>query len=447
MIAVLAILFTCAACQSGNTAEGVIKPETKEIPELNIILMPSMRGWVEQDYFADYRKNFEKQFGVKIHYDVLEDEDSSKKLMTKLSVQNGPEIVVADYSVDPLIKNSAVVDLKGKVENVDKMYSSFRENAVYYVPIGINVWPTILRKEMLDELQIPAPDFSWTKEDYYSIYDKWATKAERMFTRHELIDIYRRYIHEQQIFDYQNKRAHINTENMKIALKNIRKEIYSGRYMLNESYSYENYYNMFCEIASQEFNDDKTLAKSDEYICQSFSNIEEGSNVNMLLPQDVDLKALSKSIVRPYYAEDDIQLWSLGLSVNKNGANLELAYEFVNGLLSDEVQMDMIESENEMLDRVWLYPISSNIESKINDMEKQKGYSEEALQLKQYVLQKIKNGEYELIALRDRKKEEQYWMLREDLLPFIFADKEYSDAELTKELQKLEDKYNIYLSE
>ena len=47
----------------------------------------------------------------------------------------------------------------------------------------------------------------------------------------------------------------------------------------------------------------------------------------------------------------------------------------------------------------------------------------------------------------DQREQNYYWMLYEDLLKYIFADKPYTAAELSMELQKLEDKYNILLTE
>lgn len=38
-------------------------------------------------------------------------------------------------------------------------------------------------------------------------------------------------------------------------------------------------------------------------------------------------------------------------------------------------------------------------------------------------------------------------MLHKDLMKLIFSEDEYSDEELSKELQRLEDKYNMWLNE
>lgn len=451
-ILLLLLLIFNTACQGsvGSNATGeVLKPDSKGMPELNIIMMPGMENWEKQGYFADYKKDFEQKFGVKINYIRIKSfEEGSKELMTKLSVPDGPELVLDTFdTVRRMIDAGAAVDLSSKVPNIDKLYSSLKAKEVYYVPFAINAFPMILRKEMLDELHIPIPELSWTQADYYSIYDKWTAESKRIFTREEFYNILNRVLDEQQIFDYENKKVHVNTAYMKSALNNIIEEIYSGKYKLKDNYSYKNYYNMLGEPTSEEYKTDFTLSRSDGYADQNFESKKDDGNFNMLLPKDTDLAVANKLIIRPPYSEEKIILWSLGFLVNKNGANKELAYEFINGLLSDEVQMNMIAPVDENNEHIKLYPVNHELEEKISEHEKQKGYSHEAIQLKQFVLQKLKNGECEIMALQDYKKGEYYLMLRKDLLPFIFSDRKYSDAELSKELQKVEDKYNIFLSE
>ncbi len=451
-ILLLLLLIFNTACQRpvGSNATGeVLKPDSKGMPELNIIMMPGMENWEKQGYFADYKKDFEQKFGVKINYIRIKSlEEGSKELMTKLSVPDGPELVLDAYdTVRRMIDAGAAVDLSGKVSNLDKLYSSLRAKEVYYVPFGINAFSMILRKEMLDELHVSIPGLSWTQEDYYSIYDKWTSESKRIFTREEFYNILNRVLDEEQIFDYENKKVHVNTAYMKSALNNISEEIHSGKYKLKDNYTYKNYYNMLGEPTSEEYKTDFSLSRTDVYADQNFESKKDDGNFNMLLPKDTDLAAANKLIIRPPYSEEKIILWSLGFLVNKNGANKELAYEFINGLLSDEVQMNIIAPVDENNEHIKLYPVNGEIEEKISEHEKQKGYSDEAIQLKQFVLQKLKNGECEIMALQDYKKGEYYFMLRKDLLPFIFSDRKYSDVELSKELQKVEDKYNIFLSE
>ncbi|MDF2593328.1 MAG: hypothetical protein K0S75_2794, partial [Clostridia bacterium] len=262
-----------------------------------------------------------------------------------------------------------------------------------------------------------------------------------MFTTFEFNETNYRYLRELELFDYRNKKANINTTELKNALERIRGEIFSGNYILDKNYTYKNYYNMLFEYTSREYEEDMEMRLSTGYEEQSLRSRGDESGINLLYAKDFDSR-LGKIVVLPKSIYKDDSLWSLGLMINRNGANLELAYEYVNGLLSDEIQLEMYEGEES-----GIYPVNKAIESKIADIEKKEGYREETLQLKEFIIGRIKKGEFQLGALRDMKDHDLYWMLIRDLVKYIFTDKPYSDAELSVELQKLEDKYNIILSE
>jgi spermidine/putrescine-binding protein len=441
-------LISITACQSTNTINSngnkVVKPGETELPELTILVTPNMRNWMKKDCFFNYQRQFEKQYGVTVNYEVYggDYESNVGELMTKLITKDGPELIIDDWgNVHSLIVQGAVVNARDKVSNISKAYDSLVDSEAYYIPLGIGYQPVVLRKDMLEALQLPIPNLSWTAGDYYIMRDKWLEQSNRMFTTFEFNETNYRYLRELELFDYRNKKANINTTELKNALERIRGEIFSGNYILDKNYTYKNYYNMLFEYTSREYEEDMEMRLSTGYEEQSLRSRGDESGINLLYAKDFDSR-LGKIVVLPKSIYKDDSLWSLGLMINRNGANLELAYEYVNGLLSDEIQLEMYEGEES-----GIYPVNKAIESKIADIEKKEGYREETLQLKEFIIGRIKKGEFQLGALRDMKDHDLYWMLIRDLVKYIFTDKPYSDAELSVELQKLEDKYNIILSE
>ena len=448
IVLILSLLITITACQGirakTSAGAGVVKPGENKLPEITILVTANIANGMKNDYFVSYEKQFEKQYGVKVNYEVYGGfyENDAGELMTKLIIKNGPELIIDDsVNARSLIKQGAVLDVRNKIENISKIYAPLVGSKAYFIPIGISYQPIVLRKDMLEELQLPAPELNWTAEDYYSMRDKWLGQSERIFSSFDLNQTVYKYLRKLELFDFINKKANINTQELKNALSYIKKDIFSGNYILNEDYTYKNYYNMLFEYTSQEFIEDTKLQLSKGYEEQNFRSRRD-ENINMLYARDIDLKRLVRLVVLPDSISEENYLSSLGYMANKNGANLELAYEFVNGLLSDEMQLQMYEYEGSRI-----YPVNKDIESKIADIEKSEGYSEEALQLKKFILDKIKIGEFQLFELRDMKKDDLYWMLIKDILQYIFADKRYTDAQLSTELQKLENKYNIILSE
>ncbi|HYE12657.1 MAG TPA: extracellular solute-binding protein [Patescibacteria group bacterium] len=448
IILVLSLIISITACQNTNTINSngskVVKPGETELPELTILVTPNMRNWMKKDCFDNYERQFEKQYGVTVNYEVYggDYESNVGELMTKLITKDGPELIIDDWNnAHSLIEQGAVANARDKVPNISKMYESLVDSEAYYIPLGIGYQPVVLRKDMLEALQLSTPNLNWTAEDYYIMRDKWLEQSNRMFTTFELNETNSRYLRELELFDYRNKKANINTKELKNALERIRGEIFSGKYILNKNYTYKNYYNMLFEYTSQEYEEDMELRLSTGYNKQSLRSRSDESLINLLYAKDFDSR-LGKIVVLPDSIYKDNLLGSLGIMINRNGANLELAYEYVNGLLSNEIQLEMYEGEES-----GIYPVNKAIESKIADIEKKEGYSEETLQLKEFIIRRIEKGEFQLGALRDMKDHDLYWMLIRDLVKYIFTDKPYSDAELSVELQKLEDKYNIILSE
>ena len=391
IILVLSLLISITACQGINsdkkTTGKVVKPGEVGVPEITILMAANMSAWMKGDYFADYKKQFEKQYGVKVNYETYGGStgEASIELMTKLITKDSPALIIDDSdNVTKLIAQGAVLDIKDKVPNISKLYTSLVGKNTYYIPLGIEMEPIILRKEMLEELHIPLPDVSWTLEEYYDIKDKWLKQSDRIFASHELNEIIYRYIRKLKQFDFQNKRASINTPEMKAALEDIRKDIFSGQYHLNKSYTYKSYYNMGFEATSDEFISNQKLRASKEYSDQHFRSYKDEYSVNLLYAQDIVMKSTRFLQVLPDIIGDDNILWSFGIMVNKNGSNLELAYEYINGLLSDEMQLKMFEEQH--LD---IYPVNEAIESLILDQEKNFDYEEEALQLKGFMLERI----------------------------------------------------------
>lgn len=132
--------------------------------------------------------------------------------------------------------------------------------------------------------------------------------------------------------------------------------------------------------------------------------------------------------------------------VNKNGKNLNLAYAFINGILSNTTQMDIYQSNRINVYQAF-YPVSKEIETDIKTLEPKENLNPAAIKLKEDVLSEIKNEKVQRTSFKNEKEERIFSSWYGDMLQFIFTDKPYTDAELSKALQILEDKYTILLNE
>lgn len=415
---------------------------------------------VDNVYYSNYIKKFRKQYDIAVKVEPIgvgngsdEDiEDFEKKVATKLYAKNGPELIFVLNKAnltESMVRQGVAADLKEKISNIDKIYTSLLDKEIYYIPIGI--FPVSIRynKKLLDELGIEEIGLDMTKEGYYEIHDKWLAKAPRYLTLRDFNYTLGRYLGLDKIYDSANNKITANTPAVKQGIKDIHNEIYN-HYKLDKSYTYENYYNMLYVPDSEEYKKLEKVYFSKECKEQNLWGQIPGKIDNMLYARNINEGLFLDVIMVPDYKNNKLNLSTCGFLINKNGKNLELAYEFVNGLLSNETQLDMFKPGKISQ----FYPINKDIEEEIKKLDSQEKYKEKAVDTRDYLLGLIKNGKCEL-SLRTSgirqtnmdKVSKIHRKFTKDITKFIFADKSYSDEELSEELKRLEDEYNIWLNE
>lgn len=410
--------------------------------------------------FPNYVRRFQEQYNVEVKLETLgtgnmseEDmADFEKKVATSFYASDGPELVFitnATHLVNSMVKQSAVDDANGKISNTGKIYAALLGKKIYYVPIGMAPITEQFNKKMLDELGMREVRPDLTKEGYYEIRDRWLAKAPRILAWRDFNYTLDKYLDQDKIYDSTSNRVTLDTPAVKEALKNIHDEIYNN-YKLDKSYTYKNYYNMLYVPESKEYKNLEKLYFSPGYKTQSLWGQISGENGNMLFARNIQAALLSDVEVIPQYSNGKMSLKTCGFLVNKKGKNLELAYKFIDGLLDNEAQLDMMKPGKIFQ----YYPVNKDIEEEIKNTDFQEKYDEHAIATRDYMLDMIKNGKCELYLDTDgtehgasSKWNGLYDRLTKEMIKLIFADKPYSDAELSGELKKLENELNIWLNE
>jgi hypothetical protein len=472
LLLVAALMVSLTACsqitKKGDTSNDVISPEIKGgQPEINILYYAAKGFILEKDSFLDYTSKFEKQYGVKVNLKAIGDgsgtandlENFEKKVNTYLYAQKGPELIFGNdwqSNITKLINQSTVVDVRDKIPNLKKIYDTLLGQEVFYIPIGIDYSGMVLNKKVLEEMGIKELGTDWAWKDYIELRKKWLTYSKRYFTANEYYNIREEYLRQCRLYDTQNKKATINTLEVKNAIKSIRDEIYNN-FKLNDDYTYENYYNMFYVPTSKEAISEEELRSTVEYKQESLRAVGFGNISSRLYTRQIQDALDNGLVLMPDFKGLDTGLHSCGFLVNKNGNNLELAYEFVNGLLEDETQMEMWQ-----LDRLYqYYPVNKEIEERIRNAEiqenlevtGQKNLDKEVTDIKENALNRIKQGHAYLFVLKNMdntamgEEFQLYERFKKQVTKMIFADIPYSDDELERELKKLEAEYTIWLNE
>lgn len=456
IILALMLVFSLASCSKAKNTEGdgVILPTPKDGKAELTILISSIdyKGLSGNFWFSKYIEKFKQDFGVDIKFEQIETntggmtpeeyDEYLKKVFVKLTAKDGLELVFSHYmNLQALIDQQAVIDLRGKVSNLDKVYDSLLSDKVYYAPLGIDYIGALVNIKALDELGLKAPMMNWTLKDYYNARNKWTLSHKTTFNGYEYLKVFDQFINTESLYKAEENKVVLNSPEVRQKINDLRSYIFGGTYQLPTGYTYENYYNMLYEYNSKERKDSNKIAGN----ILAKGHLDGGGIDNLFRAKNLQERIKGYAVIRePRNMSSDELLDSYGFLVNKNGKHLDLAYEFINGLLSDENQMAMFQYEDMNYPH---YPVNKDIEADILKLEAEAGLDPRAIQVKSIVLQDLKAGKCRLWTNANINIYRLFDMIDKDLTKFILADEPYSDELLQAELKKLEDKYNIYLNE
>ncbi|MDF2521822.1 MAG: Bacterial extracellular solute-binding protein [Clostridia bacterium] len=448
----IAALYILTACSNtgGSGVGNVVSPAAKgEAPELTILLSSTEYANMKAEpVLMDYIEDFERQMGVKIRFDKVngygrmldetERAEYMKNLAVKLYTKNGPDLIFTEYFFfHEVLEQEAVEEVSNKIPNISKVYPGLLNEQTYYVPIGMKYYCRGLNSKVLQEIQIPEPEFNWTRNDYFSILDKWISSMDLYFDSNEYANVYVRYVESRIDLRIDNGKLIINIPEAIEGIKQARQLIFNGNYILDKSYRYENYYNMILDENSKEAADGLELYNTNK------PTHLRGHLIDGFRAEFVDRQNKKNSnITLPEFSDERPYLNTMGFLVNKDSQHSELVYEFINGLLSDETQMALFESGD-----YHYYPVNKDIEQAIKEIEARNVKDSNVIKLKEYILQQLNSGVCDTDEDINQDGLSIKNMLYRDLVKYILADKEYSVEELNKELKALVDKYNIWLSE
>ncbi|WP_066499107.1 extracellular solute-binding protein [Abyssisolibacter fermentans] len=410
-----------------------------------------------------YTERFEIETGIKVNFEVINGKneiDYERKMNEKLYLEEGPTLIyISDCNTyRKYIDQGVALNTEGKIPNLENVYNSLLDDGeFYFVPVGMIHWPIQLNRSAFDKMGIEDPKFDWTKEEYLKIREKWLKFEPEYFNQHEYSNYFEFMVDDLGIINESLKQVSLNNSRVIQYINDVREDIFSGKYILDKEYTYKNFYNMIFVNGSYESNEALKLHMRYKY--ENLRNNDFRINALKSLPISKFINVRNDIILPNTLYGDSELLRTFGFVVNKNGKNTELGMEFLNGLLSDKIQLEMFISRKDNL-----YPVNKEIESEIDEIEIEinekvakekkegikhyvrKDVNEKATALRKYILQQVKTGNYKR-CMKSKRITEIKDMMYIDLAKFIFADEIYTDKELSRELQKIKYKYNMYLNE
>ena len=456
IISMIIILIITTQCTTTRETENSKSDEDKT-KEITIMIWKAEYNQIEQMYgvLEVYKDKFESETGNKIVFDVIHTntyDDYIKKMNVKLYLKDGPTLIFFGElgSYKKYVDGGIALNVDNKILNLSKVYNNLKYKGGF-IPIGMNHYTLKFNKEKLDDLGVKEPNVNWTRDDYENIMKKWRAKEPRVFNMHEYEKVVLLPLRNISILDSENGNIDLNNSRMIQFINDARSKLYSGDYIPNSNYTYKDYSDIFQEIYSPRYME--MVGEERQHRKRKQEDLENSFRTNglksILTSRIMDNKheirsytLSSPEVILPNVINPEDKLKTWGFIVNKNGRNTDIGMEFLNGLLSDKTQLIMFNGTD-----VGAYPVNKEIEDEIERIEKQRNMNQQAVILRKYILKKIENGEYEPYGHQDDKERELRKILHKDISKFIIAEEPYTDEEISRELEKLESRYNIWLNE
>ncbi|MTI65802.1 MAG: extracellular solute-binding protein [Firmicutes bacterium] len=392
--------------------------------------------------FLSQKILFEQEYDVKVKLESVEvknAEEYNEALTLMMNKTEGPTLIFIRLgrNYTRFLDAGIAVNLSGKIPNRKNVFKEIITDE-YFLPLGV-YYPTVsIDREVYKELdlEVDIPDLDWTMEDYRELKKASLDKEPRQLNIWSYEEIFDMFFKGIDLIDEEKNKAKINTKEVKESLKEIKQEVYSGRYILPPNYNYENYKNMLLDYNSEEYKLSRSLYR--EELEEKLIN---PMFINALKPKSNNSASLAKKrVVLPDIASDNGKLMVSGFILNRNGKNKELGLELLNYLLSKESQETVLRS-------AFLYPSIRGFESKMELIERGNFTHQDFIDLRKYTFKNFKKGKYKVGNNISEQQTSILVDLKKISIDYVFRDKPFTEEELNHILIRKEDKYSIWLNE
>lgn len=407
------------------------------------IYVPSMYNNPELTFIVSQKDKFEKENNVKINIDTLKDtkyEDRNKAITSMMSKKNGPSLIFVgtNDSYKWYIESGVALNAEGKVSNRKKLLEYINIDE-YFTPISLSVYSRAINKAVLEEIGESPPPLDWDYSDYKDLWLAEAKKRGKILSAQTYSEAFSVIFDKIQFINREKKEVNLNNDKVKQAFKEFKDIIHSSYFEHPENYTFENYENLLKEYKSEEWERADTISNS-----ISNERLLGGGGFNVLFPiTKFDSIMMKKYIHQPPIKSKNGNILTSGFIVNRNGENIDLAWKFLDYVLQEEVQQNMINYNH-----YYMYPVLQSLEEDLMKTIKQKGdIPERFLKIREIVLEKIIDGEYSVIVPGNSAPDTEKANIYQLTIDYVFSEEEFTDKELAYRLKIIEDAYNIWLNE
>ncbi len=391
---------------------------------------------------VNYLHEVAQKNGYEIEILELDASDFERYLLKRnveLFKENSIDLILSlDLSEkNKFVENDMIIEVKEHLSNFKNIESFARDE--YSVTISIVTGILGLKKDYLELIDEIVPDSNWTRDDYYRIVEKYENRIGKIFTAYDYSKLYAKYFYNYQ-FIKNGEISVVDDQEFLLKIHLMREAILDGYYILDPTYDYGNYNNMLRVRGSKEniLSEENERAFQQKNILTSWSKARFLKNpLSPLLSKTI---FMDNSIVLPSVLDNNYL--TPNLVVNKKSKKQKLVFQFLDDLISDEMQLILFKKEFD-----YLAPSVSSIEDEIHEISKSKFVTDEGIYFREYTLNKLRNESMNS-PLKTQYELECYWkFLDSTLFEVIFSDRTLSEDEIRLLLLKFENEMNIYILE
>jgi len=459
VIIVALLLVGCGHGKIDATNVDIDVPFTSTDNEITFItnfMINENTGTLDLEPLNTYGSLFEKKTGVKVTYINIEAnnyDDFIRKRNILLYKSNGPTLILMNTYPDwRLVDNKAVLNIEEAVINYENLYDSLKTQ--YFIPVSISARTYPINRLVIEQLDIALSNNEWNQEDYFnitveeyfSIFDQWLQKSELNLDIYPFLQLRNRIFYGLEYINQTTGKLELGRDEIIDAFIKLREEVFSGKFIIDPSYNYDNFHNMMFDVNSNEGKKAFQLYSKDRFDLKKY--------IHDPYPYNLFSSAQTSQVIKDpelLFIPSEADMFILGrwVAVNRNGSNADLGIEFLNYLISDEVQMDMYKTYIIQRRHFNLggYVIKS-IEELVDQMDRDRDLPQTAINLRKHMYDNLNAGKYNHLGYKENVKMEYIRRrITQEQFKIVFSDTYYTRDQILESLKRLESELNIYLME
>lgn len=422
----LLLVLLLTSCSANTTSQ----PQDQSI---SIIYNAEIMNKGILSFVETQARQYTQATGIEVVFEPISGlpmDEFNTKLDSKLNFENGPSLYLASPENVFYWKTKPFYDAS-TLDNYDSILDPLKSKT--YIPFTIYMESVYINKKIMDKYNF-SPE-NMTSEKFIELKKLYRSDNPAEMDPLHYRDLYEHYFDNIDLINLDTNSINLTNDKILDTINLLKDDVNSDRYT-------HPYFDTLADVREYLSRDAANKAYS-----MRFKNSEEfllmpiyPKTYNSLnLKSDIEYTNDRKYIIIPNYKRRN-RIRFYGFVINPNGKNIEQAKGLIDQFLNKEVQMNIFDLGGGS--NLNLAPVISGLETEKAAYYEKNYIDEHIIDISDKVHDRLLDGHYD-IYYNTADTFDAGKVLYEAVLTYIFTDN-YTTEELINDLEKAEDRLNLY---